>query len=503
MTIGGATASGTLSTLSGVLSYGATLGISGGSQSTPAFTFGGSVESYTQGLYDSMGQLLGSSSTGATQAPADSEAGRQRAAAINSIADKIDQGNTAGARADADEWLKSNGSDVTVVHLVAHSYLLDQNYEQAERWYARASSLAPDSTDLQAYAELSRTLQKSDEEVLDEGKRKMAGAATRSEGARLLLLLTERNPTDADIYLALADGYAAGNSAVEELGALQEALRYADENQINDVIDRAEVLADKHSDVGLPHNILGRALQKAGRYDEAIQELGTASSIAPENTSYAEDVAGAYIARANEKLDRGDFRSADADLSEAQALSPGATGYTEASGRVALYRGAEHVTLGQWAKALVQLNRAESRAPDDDQFKQQLATLYVRVGSHYRSEGSDVQALTAYEKAYGLQPNSAQAKRNLAELSYSLGTEDLTEGNFDSAVSRLEKAYELYRGNDTYRLDLADAYDRRGAYLLERGEIENALEDFKAGVLLDPTNTSLNQHLTEALNGES
>ncbi|MCP4250720.1 MAG: hypothetical protein GY778_27080 [bacterium] len=466
----------------------------------PAFLLGGSTANPTQGLYNQLGQLLGAQQSAiGTRPTTPSHTQQKRAEALERAATKIDHGDQRGGRADALQLVEQNGRDITAIRLVAHSYLTEQNYKQAERYYARALALAPDSALLKGELANARDLQEDDEQVLTAARRQLKNGATRTQGLRLLLHLTDRSPNNVEAYLALADDFTAHREPVEVIGALQEAVRVADDSNIKAVISRAQALVDDHGDVGLTHNILGRALQKAGHLDRAIGELKAGADIAPNNFSYRQNLASGYVARALHRLASRDVASAEADLTAARSIDPGNAGLREADARVAAERGERYLNAGLNDRALGKLNTAAAKAPNDVTFKKRLSALYLRLGARYLQDDTDAQALNAYIKAYELDPTSAAARRNVGQLAYSEGMDALARDDYDGAITQLERAHDTYRADTTYRQDLARAYDERGLYRQSLGQHDEALEDFKRGFELDPTNASLDANLSAAL----
>ncbi|MCH7813186.1 MAG: hypothetical protein IID40_04105 [Planctomycetes bacterium] len=466
----------------------------------PAFLLGGSAANAAQGLYNQLGQLLaaGQSAFGAgPRTPSHTQ--QKRAEALDRAATKIDFGDPAGGRADALQLIEQNGRDVTAIRLVAHSYLAEQKYKQAEQYYARALALAPNSNLLKGELANARDLQKDDDQVLGAARRQLKNGATRTQGLRLLLHLTDRSPNNVDAYLALADDFAAHREPLEVIGALQEAVRVADDSNIEAVISRAQALVDSNGDVGLTHNILGRALEKAGHLDRAIAELEIGADIAPSNFSYRRDQASGYVTRALQRLASRDVASAEADLAVARSIDPGNFRLREADARVALERGQRYLDAGLNNRALGKLNTAAAKAPNDVAFKKRLSVLYLRLGARYLNDEINAQALNTFIKAYELDPTSAAARRKVGQLSYSEGMDALEREDYDGAITQLERAHKTYRANVTYRQDLARAYDERGLYRLSLGQDDKALEDFKRGFELDPTNASLDANLSAAL----
>lgn len=470
--------------------------VSGGNFSpTSAFLLGGSTPDFASGGYNAQGLAIG---TGTTQATSD-PAAKHRAEQLRTAAEKIDAGDTAGGRAIAEKLLDRNASDLTALSLVAHSHLAERDYGQAEKFLSRALALAPSSVRLRGDLANVRTLQKSDDDVLTDARRQLKDPTQRSNGLRLLLYLSDRSPDNVDAYLALAEGFDVANQPLQVIGALQEAVRIAGPDRITDVITPAAKLVNDHPDVGLPRNILGRALQKAGRFDEAIVALRGASEIAPDNDAYRQDLASGYGARAIDAVGRGNISSAQADLRKGRSLDPINKDLSDAAAHIAAKRAEKFVAAGLHKKAYGELATANSRAPDDEAFRLKLAKLYARVGAYFRDREGTSLALSSFTKSLELDPSSATVRRNVAVLSHEKGLSALSAKNYDSAITHLDRARTTNSLNSLYRQDLARAYDARGQLSLSLGKVNDAIADFKKGFALDPTNTTLDTNLSSAL----
>ncbi|MFQ5491519.1 MAG: tetratricopeptide repeat protein, partial [Phycisphaerae bacterium] len=163
-----------------------------GSSFGPSARLGGSTRDFTQGLYNSLGALLGAGKT-PTNPGKDSPQARRRAEILNEAATLIDLGDSAGGRALAQGLLKKNSRDVTALRLVGHSFLNERDYKQAERSYGQALAFASGNPTLQGELNTARTLQKSDDEVLKQGRRLIQAPTRRAEGLQLLARLTDRS----------------------------------------------------------------------------------------------------------------------------------------------------------------------------------------------------------------------------------------------------------------------------------------------------------------------
>ncbi len=505
MTVGGVQpvgASSTRSSLLTLLKKSIAQTQSSSTAASDSLLLGSTSRSETPGsLYNSLGKLLGSDKVQAVAKKAErsSPAAIRLLESLKAAAASIDAGDTKGGRKQAQQLLRKQPNNATALHLVGQSYLVEKDYKLAERAYAKVAALAPNNARVKRDLADARTLQKSDDQVLKHARSKLISPAHRTDGLRLLLHLTDRSPDNVDAYLALADGFTDARQPLQVMGALQKALDKADEDQIDEVIVRAKKLSEKQSGVGLTHNILGSALQKAGRYREAMSELKRAVEIAPNNLAYTSDLAGAHVAQARAKLDSGDVAGARADLEIAQSLDASNAGLGEVSARVAAERAEGFITAGLYNRALSELHTASSKAPDDAQFKASVASKYLRVAAHYDDLDADSIALTSYQKAYELDPTSEVARRHIGELSYQAGLDAIGRLDYDGAITHLDRAYQTSRGTASYRQELARAYDLRGQRYQILDELSKAIADFKTGVGLDPTNTSLDANLSAAL----
>lgn len=477
----------------------------GGSAFGPAFILGGSTASLTEGLYNSLGSFLSATrpSLPSGKTGKASPAERKRAASLTVAAAKITIGDAAGGRAIAEKLLDTNATDVGAIHVVARSFLAERNYDQAERYFARASGLAPNNATLRNELAAARSLKKDDADAIADARRKLASPAHRADGLRLLSYLSDRSPTNAEVDLALADGFAAARQPAQVVRSLGSALRHASGHQIDEIVSRARQLVEDHPQSSVVHNLLGRALDKAGRRREALSELKTAVDIIPNHAPFRQDLANSHLAQATDAVTSGDLISAQKNLSAAIDLDPANRAASEVSSRVSALRAERDVRTGQFAKALTDLGSAAVGMPDDPGFRKKLASLYSRTGAHFENAGSDAQALKSFTKAFELDPEAGAARRKVGELSHTAGLNALGRLDFDQAIVDLDRAFQAFPNNDTYRQDLAGAFDQRGQQRVTVNQVTTAIDDFKQAVALDPTNSAFLTNLSNALDQQS
>ena len=465
----------------------------------PAFILGGSTTDYMQGLYSLASNQLLSNAPTAQSGGQPTDAEEERSAALQTAAAMIDGGNPKGSRAILDKLIEKNGNDITAIRLTARAFIAEQDYKQAERFYARAAALAPDEADLQSDLSMARSLQKSDANAVADARQKLKSPSYRTEALKVLFHVTNRSPQNVDAYLAMADGFDDARKPSQVLGSLQEAVKYAEGDEVDEVLTRARKLVKEHPTVGLTHNLLGRALQKKGKHNEALAEFKQAADIAPSNLGYTNDLASGYVARAQSSLDAGSMQSAQSDLRVAQVLNPTTAGIGEVRARVGAHEAKRDISRGMYTKAIKDLNAAYRDAPNDASFKRNLSGLYSAVGSYYAAHDGDSQALSSFTRAWELDPNNVAAKRQVGVLSHERGTNALNRYDYDIAIDHLNRAYMTDKTNATYRASLAEAYNQRGMDYLGDDKLHEAIADLKAGFALDPTNTTLEANLTTAI----
>lgn len=472
----------------------------GNSAFGPAFRVGGSVPDPTAGLYAALGSILNATRPAATFAAIPSSAvNKQRVETLTKAAALVRGGDPAGGRKLAESLLAKNAADVSAIHIVALSHLAEQDYKRAERSFLKASALRPGDARLRSGVADARALQKPDDEVLAEARRRIQSPIHLAEGLGLLFRFVERNPTSADAFLLMSDGFADLRKPVQALDALDVALENIGDHRIDEIVGRARNFVSDYGGAGFPHDLLGRALVRAGRFREGLRELKIAVDIVPENLAYRTNQAGGLVARATARLLAGNLVGARADAHAAQAIDPGNTALRELDARVAAAVAARDINSGRFNKSLGELSIAAAKAPDDVAFKRTVAALYARVGAHFRNQGDDNQALSSYGKAFGLDPDSASVRRIVGELGHQVGLEDLANGRFDDAIKNLQLAFDANRGKTAYRQSLASAFDARGLDRVSKSLFKDAIADLRRAVELEPSNYTYLTHLSNAI----
>lgn len=460
----------------------------------PSFVLSGSSDQFLSGVYDAAARRAGQKAAAARNGLA-----RKRQRLIHEAVRQINRGNFSGARAIASRLLKRNLNDVGALRIAGQAYLHEQQYDLAQRYFSRAASLAPRSEAVQRDLRDAKLLSKSDDDVLAAAEKKLKKAATRADALRILGHLARRSPDNPKVFTLLAQGYLDFGVSRKALQALDEALRQAEKEDAPAIIEQARRLVAREPESGATHNLLGRALQKAGRFDDAIRELAVAADLGDGNAKYVRDLASAYVARGLDLLKKNKTTQASIDIEKARSLDIANPLLAEAQARVAADRGEQHLIAGRFSKALAELKQAADGAPElDERFRKKVATLLARLGGAFKAENADSSALDAFRAAFELDPELDVAKINVAELSYSEGQKALTDNRFDDAIEHFQRARKADPTRSTYRTALADAFDQRGFVSLQLGEIDAALHDFRTGIALDPTNSSLFTHLRQA-----
>jgi tetratricopeptide (TPR) repeat protein len=197
--------------------------------------------------------------------------------------------------------------------------------------------------------------------------------------------------------------------------------------------------------------LLGNVLQGQGRHEEAIQGLGKAATLAPQEVHHQ-----LALARALEGLGR---------LSEALPCFIRAVRLQPADAEVRVALGVALAGRHRLAEALEHLQQAVALAP-------QLATGHHNLGVCLAQQGRSEEAAASLERALQLQPDYPEAH-------YNLGNVLRDRGQRDRAIIHLRRAIEL-------RPLYGEAYNNLGLALIESNQPEEAVLLLQQGVRLRP-----------------
>lgn len=241
--------------------------------------------------------------------------------------------------------------------------------------------------------------------------------------------------------------------AADFYARFERAWQLAEQGQYKASVAEWRTALAMNPDDAKAHNNIGFALAKEGQLDEAITHWNKALEL---NEDYAE--VRKNLGRA--LFDRGRL---DEAIGHWRKLLESAPGDGQAHGGL----GAALLKQGKVDEAIAELRRAIELDPED-------AGTRYNSGLALLRKGRFDEAIPQLEAALRLNPTDAQAHNDL-------GVALLQKRSFDEAVVHFGKATELDR-------KFAQAYFNLGnAFYLQR-RIANALEQWRAGLRLEPDN---------------
>lgn len=418
------------------------------------------TNSFLQNSYSSLGQQAALSQA---LAKAQERQAEEQQAIIDSAVDALDAHDFDKAREIAQDMLKKDGQSAVATHIMGRADLAEGDYAGAEKHFARAAMLAPSSTRFASDLNVVRQLKRPEADALDEAGKLINNPYQRDEGMRLLAYLAERNPDSTEAHMMLGDALMEEGQAAEAVTSYRNALVAADDNTLTALVARFRDMVEQSPDVGVTHSLLGQALQKQGKYDEAMTHLKMAADIAPENTSYHYALASVQADMGFEALDAGKTSDAIRYLEQAYAVEPGNESYQKGLSEA-------HLEMANWwqshgvnRKAFDELNSAKTFLPDDD------------------------------EKLAG----------KLSRAFNTLGDRYMADDDIDWAISSYKRAHELDTSNLTYRHELSSAYEQRGTSYFDAADYEMAELDYQDALDLFPSSQRLADLVQDAQDAQT
>ena len=352
------------------------------------------------------------------------------------------------------------------------------------------------------------------ESVRRDKRKNAAGAASLSQAAQI----ADPDPWRNDLRNALGEPDKAARltrlQAVEKkanydalgpisLHLLGSGLIKADDPALAEsVLRKAQ---ERHPrDVWINY-VLGQAMEKLSRGDEAIRFYTAARAIRPET---AHELAHALN-------NRGDRDEGIAVFRDLRGLRPGnarhlgclgealkATGRTreaEEAYEAAIVAGREevrlkpgsayaHFALGRALKGKGQLDEAIAGYRKAIELDPKLAAPHINLGTALKDKGQVDEAIACYKKAIELDPKNATAQQKL-------GTALKDKGEWDEAIACYRKAIELDPNH-------AIAHNNLGAILCDvKRDYDEAIVCFRKAVKLAPKEAYVHANLGIALKG--
>jgi tetratricopeptide (TPR) repeat protein len=198
-------------------------------------------------------------------------------------------------------------------------------------------------------------------------------------------------------------------------------------------------------------HLLGMIAAQGGRYDLAIDLIGRATGLRPDDPDYHFHIAAAFHSI-------GKTQWAVTHYGRALALKPE---YAEA-----------HNNLGNILKDSGQLEAAASQYRQALGINSDCAEPHYNLGIVLAAQGRVDDAISHYERAIGLKPRYANAHHNLAAAFE-------TKGDPDEAAMHYERALEI-------NPDHPEAHNNLGNILKEHGRFTEAMTHFDRSIGIKP-----------------
>lgn len=262
-----------------------------------------------------------------------------------------------------------------------------------------------------------------------------------------------------------------------------------------ELLGRATVIDPQNSTY---HSNLGNALQMQGQLDEAVACYRRALQLKSDWAETHNNLGNALRAQ-------GKLEEAVASYQRALQLQPD---YAEAHNNLGValqeqrkpeetvaafrralqlkpdYAGA-HYNLGNFWKTQGKLDEAVASYLQAVQFQPRYAEAYLSLGLALKEQGKLEDAVACYQRAAQLQPDFAETHNNL--------------GNALQAQGRLDEAVAAYRRALQLKSDYAAAYNNLGIALKEQGRREEAVASLQRALQLKPEYADAHKNLGLAL----
>jgi len=300
--------------------------------------------------------------------------------------------------------------------------------------------------------------------------------------------------------IAFADALIQSQSASSETGSditaetIVEALYWKGSAQVTQgdyqsAIATLTQVVEQDGDNALAFNLLGRAYQEIGQYDNALARFQAAATADP-------DYSVAYMNQASLKETQGDYEATEALLEEALAV-------LDDNERISFHR-----VRANFYTELGDSDLAEADWETVVALSPQNAVDYVSTGFSQGMLGNAEAAMDSFEQALSINPNSTDAYITRSLIHFQQGDIDLATADVDSTLSINPKSVAAYQIKSnleaarpepdlevaveaaTNALDINPNHpallkDRCGGYFLLK-QLEKAIADCTRSVEINP-----------------
>ena len=411
-----------------------------------------------------------------------------------------------GARELLTDLLKKNPSSALATHALGAIELDLRNYAQAEHLFRKADHLAPEYG-FGADAENARILRGDDNHVLTNAERMLRSNDQRDAAQRLLVVLTQRSPSNARARMMLAENLVRDGDATTGLAQYQMAIAAGNRTELLQIESRLHALAEIAPQSAFVRNLLGQTELRLGKSEQASETLALASRLSEYDPAYLEDEARAYLLLGREALEVGDFTSAINHYETAEELAGSNDSVQTAMAEALATRAEWRARVGDPSRAIGDFldAKAELASIDNEDLRSRIALGLYRAGRTLAGRrdqaGADVgDELRAFEAAYQLDPENATYRNTLA-ATYALQADQyLAEGDYQNAAAAYASAYETDDDTSAYRDSAVAAYVAWGDDRSSARDHSQAILAYGLAYDLDPDDDSVKLKLADAYN---
>ena len=281
-----------------------------------------------------------------------------------------------------------------------------------------------------------------------------------------VLVKFPKNKRASDGIQALSGGHVGEESKVQDPPKDQQEslVNLYSQRQLQQVLERAEVLLKQFPNSGFLYNISGAVYKGLGKLDASVKAYNKAIAINP-------DYAEAYYGMGITFIEQGKLEEAIEAYKKVLSLKPD---YADAYNNI----GAALQEKGELDEAIEAYNKALAIKPD-------YAEAYNNMGITFIEQGKLEEAIEAYNKALSIKPDYAEAYNNI--------------GNALKEQGELEEAIEAYNKTLSIKPDSDVAYYNMGIALQAQGKLVEALAAYKKTLSINPDNAVVYNNMGNAL----
>jgi protein O-GlcNAc transferase len=307
------------------------------------------------------------------------------------------------------------------------------------------------------------------------------------------------------VLVALLLSACSGKKSIDEY--LRDGQAYLESGDTSKAIAALEEALKKDPGLAEAHRLLGEALQRSGRWPEAVKQFEAYQAL-------AKDDPVAYLLLGQAYAKTGEMEKAATTFAEGVRIDPSfLVSHREEIAAAAndfLQAGKEALQAGDLATATELLTIVAPLVPGQGE-------VYILLGQAHQRANDVVQALTAFANAISVSPELATEYADeieaLAEQGLGMGQAALDSGDLATAAQIMEavaallpndpkahfllgnvfnqanqfaQAIEQYQTVLRLEADSSSAHTNMGVVYYKMGDLETAIEEFNTALEIEP-----------------